>query len=156
MHVQPALFGAPQTQFTSDDYYTPAWLFERMGLTFDLDVCAPPGGVPWIPAARYFTMEDDGLAQEWNGCVWMNPPFGTAARWLERFMDHRHGVCLVPFSKSKWFERLWTEADGLVSPDGAGTFQFANGGIQFPIVMAAFGIECVAAISRLGAVRVTC
>lgn len=35
MHVQPALFGAAQTQLTSDDYYTPAWLFERMGLTFD-------------------------------------------------------------------------------------------------------------------------
>lgn len=78
-HVQPALFGAPQTALTSDDYYTPAWVFERLGITFDLDVCAPPGGIPWIPAARYYTMEDDGLAQPWT-----RPPSRRRARRLAR------------------------------------------------------------------------
>lgn len=38
------LFGAEQTQATSDDYYTPAWIFETLGLRFNLDVCAPPPG----------------------------------------------------------------------------------------------------------------
>jgi hypothetical protein len=38
------LFPVPQTVTTSDDYYTPPHIFERLGLTFDLDVCAPPGG----------------------------------------------------------------------------------------------------------------
>ena len=63
---QERLFAAPQECETSDDYYTPAWVFDAMGLRFDLDPASPPGGVPWIPAARYFTMEDDGLAQEWT------------------------------------------------------------------------------------------
>ena len=41
---QAVLFGAEQSELTSDDYYTPAWVFERMGIEFDLDPCAPPGG----------------------------------------------------------------------------------------------------------------
>lgn len=67
--LQPPLFGVQQAERTSDDYYTPAWVFERMGVEFDLDVCAPPGGIPWIPAKRYFTQEDDGLSQPWDGLV---------------------------------------------------------------------------------------
>src|SRR5690606_35780948 len=51
----------------SDDYYTPAWLFDALGLTFDLDVASPPGGVEWVPAARFYTVEDDGLSQPWTG-----------------------------------------------------------------------------------------
>jgi hypothetical protein len=52
---------------TSDDYYTPRWIFDAIGLEFDLDVSAPPGGIPWIPAKKHFTVIDDGLAQEWFG-----------------------------------------------------------------------------------------
>ena len=44
------------------EWYTPPWLFTAMGLTFDLDPCSPPGGLPWIPAARVFTEADNGLA----------------------------------------------------------------------------------------------
>jgi hypothetical protein len=72
---QPRLFPTPQEQVTSDDYYTPPWIFERMALEFDIDVCAPPDGIAWIPAARYFTQADDGLVQPWEGRVWMNPPY---------------------------------------------------------------------------------
>lgn len=63
------LFTLPADAFqaTSDDCYTPRWVFDAMGLDFDLDVAAPPGG-PWhVPAKRYFTAEDDGLAQGWGG-----------------------------------------------------------------------------------------
>jgi hypothetical protein len=68
------IFSTPQTEMTSDDYYTPPWIFETLGLTFDLDVASPPGGIDWIPARRYFTIADDGLSQPWQGFVWMNPP----------------------------------------------------------------------------------
>ena len=55
------LFAYGQDQATSDDYYTPAWVFDRMGLRFDLDVAAPPGGVSWLPADRVLTVaEADG------------------------------------------------------------------------------------------------
>ena len=161
--LAPRLFPVAQEQLTSDDYYTPAWVFERMGITFDLDVCAPPGGVDWIPADRYFTQEDDGLAQPWVGRVWMNPPFSGTAAWVDRFIDHRHGVCLVPHSRARWHARLWASPATLVDVNACGDSMFnfyrASDGqmtnIYMPVFMAAFGDECVDAIARLGVVRVT-
>lgn len=150
--TQPPLFGVEQTQLTSDDYYTPAWVFERMGLEFDLDVCAPPDGIPWIPAKRFYTKADDGLSQPWEGRVWMNPPYSKPAPWIERFIAHANGVCLVPAAKARWFFDLWEKADAFsVTPH---RFRFANGdAIAFGVFYAAFGAECVEAIGRLGVVR---
>jgi len=42
MTDQIPLFGQPQDQKTSDDYYTPKWIFEALNLRFDIDVAAPP------------------------------------------------------------------------------------------------------------------
>jgi len=156
--IQPRLFGAEQTELTSDDYYTPSWVFERMGLHFDLDVCAPPGGIPWIPADRYFTQEDDGLAQEWHGRAWMNPPYSNVTPWVERLIEHGNGVCLLPTAKSRWFNTVWDAADGVVVGDQGGEMHFHRPGkkplrIWFPVFFAAFGAENVEAIGRLGRVR---
>ena len=152
------LFGIPPTQSTTDDFYTPRWVFDRMGVTFDLDVAAPPGGVAWIPAARYFTVEDDGLAQPWLGRVWMNPPYSQTTPWVRRFIAHRNGICLVPQAKADWQVKLWEQADALVLPSYY-HFTFARRGpgqqqnIRFGVMLAVFGDECVDAIGRLGTVR---
>lgn len=152
---QPHLFGVQQDQLTRDDYYTPGWVFEKMGLTFDLDVCAPPGGIEWVPAKRYYTKADDGLLQPWEGRVWMNPPYSQATPWVNKFIEHGHGVTLIIHAKSAWHPKLWAAADGAVVPYDY--FDFVggpNGGsIYAPVWFAAFGEECVEAISRLGVVR---
>jgi hypothetical protein len=149
--LQQTLLAVEQTQTTSDDYYTPAWVFEALGLTFDLDVCAPPGGVAWVPASRYFTKADDGLSQPWEGRVWMNPPFSEAMTWVDRFVAHGHGIALVPQAKSAWQQRLWATADGLALPTS--WFDFVGGSIFIAVVFAAFGEECVEALHRVGHVR---
>jgi len=95
---------------SDDEYFTPKWIFEALGLEFDLDVAAPPGGVEWIPAARFFTKEDDGLTQNWDGLVWCNPPYSEATPWVERMIDHNQGVMLLPFVDSNWLDRVWSEA----------------------------------------------
>lgn len=155
----PRLFTVQQEQLTSDDYYTPAWVFDRMGIEFDVDVCSPPGGVDWVPAKRHFTQADDGLAQPWTGRVWMNPPYSNCAPWAERFIQHRDGVALVQSSKSAWCGRLFDTADGVVF---MGALPFVGQDIHratravsvfMPILAVAFGDKCVDAISRLGVVR---
>lgn len=152
MSTQMQLVEVAQTQLTSDDYYTPAWVFERLGLKFDVDVAAPPGGVEWIPARHHFTKADDGLAQPWSGRVWMNPPYSAPEPWVDRFIRHGNGVCLVPFSNGRWMHRLWNAADGLALPADS-ALKFVGGGIPIRTVLAAMGHECSIALRGFGVVR---
>jgi hypothetical protein len=147
------LFALPQSVATSDDHFTPSWVFERMGISFDLDVAAPPGGWPPVPATRYFTEDDDGLAQPWHGRVWMNPPYSNAKPWVHRFIEHRRGVALQPHAKSIWHSEIWDAADALAQPPRRVIFVGGDGDVSLPTFFAAFGDECVEAISRLGVVR---
>lgn len=99
------LFSLPSDAIaqTSDECYTPRWVFDAMDLEFDLDVAAPPGG-PWhVPARRYFTAEDDGLAQPWDGLVWCNPPYSRFTPWAARFASHdRMALMGLMLNSVKW------------------------------------------------------
>jgi hypothetical protein len=147
--MQNSLFNFVSEGVTTNDYYTPKWLFDAMGLEFDIDVAAPVHGIPWIPAKRWFSQADDGLAQEWGGAlVWMNPPFSNARPWVDKFIENGNGLALVPASKSKWFNQLWDVCDAVaanatpfrfVRPDGKlqtisfQTFLFALGDRQYKL-----------------------
>lgn len=157
--MQGTLLPVPQHEVTTDDYYTPRWVFDALALDFDLDVCAPPGGGPHVPASRYLTMADDGLSSPWSGRVWMNPPFSGVGPWWSRFATHGHGVALLPFAKSRWLSDAWAAADAVVLPPSGGKVEFVRPGMTSPqpiwlaVVLMAFGDECVEAIGRLGRVR---
>lgn len=158
------LFAVEQSAKTSDDYLTPRWVFDTLGLTFDLDVASPPWETH-VPALRKFTKADDGLTQPWVGRVWMNPPYSKPKAWADRFVEHGHGIALLPFSQSQWTIDIWnTDAVLMLPPkwfDFEGTrpgFSSTAGGRQKwsmrrPVFFAAFGDECVEAIGRLGRVR---
>lgn len=98
------------------DWYTPPWVFERLGLDFDLDPCQPETPIPWIPAKRRFTLKDDGLAQAWAGRVWLNPPYGKHTQaWLKKMHGHRNGIALV-FARTDcaWFHESVAKADAIL------------------------------------------
>jgi hypothetical protein len=157
IELQHQLFSTPQSGQTSDDYYTPKWLFEEMGLRFDIDVAAPPGGVPWIPADRFYTQADNGLTSPWYGRLWMNPPFSKPTPWVRRFRDHNNGVALLPTSKASWYEDLWQDPNArFVSIPSKFEFTTPAGdgkGIFMPTVLVAFGEENQEAIRFLGRLR---
>lgn len=85
----------------------------KYGFRFDLDSCCYPRTAK---ARRFFTEEDDGLAQDWTkedgsaAFVWMNPPYGNALPvWTKKAKKEaqEHGstvFCLVPGrTDTKWF-----------------------------------------------------
>ena len=92
---------------TSDDWYTPPYIFEALRLEFDMDVSAPPQGVPWIPAKRFLSIIEDGLETEWAGRVWMNPLYSDPLPWIDKFIAHGNGVALVPTSTGRWMLKFW-------------------------------------------------
>lgn len=54
---------------------------ERYG-KFTLDAAAAPHNAK---AARYFTLEDDGLSRSWAGArVWCNPPYSNLGAWVQK------------------------------------------------------------------------
>ena len=159
--MSETLFGPVPHYLTTDDVYTPPHIFERLGLEFDLDVCAPPGGLPWVPARRHYSVGDDGLTAPWEGLVWMNPPYSDPAPWVKRWLAHPTGVAIVPFAKSDWFTDLWQRADALAlatRPDGSINLRWIKGkqndhSVFMPVALVAMGASSVAALDAFGRVR---
>ena len=157
--MQNSLFNVVSEGVTTNDYYTPKWLFDAMGLEFDIDVAAPVQGVPWIPAKRWFSQADDGLAQEWGGAlVWMNPPFSDATPWARKFMAHNNGVALMPVSRSKWLMEMWNmpELAVMLTPTDL-KFETPDGKqktISYQTFLFGLGPVAVKALHRLNLARV--
>lgn len=100
----------------SNEWYTPAYIFEALGERFDLDVAAPIGGPLHVPADEWIFA--NSLKFDWYGFVWMNPPFGnqsTKRAWLTKFFEHGNGIALVPDRTSApWWQELAPLADAVL------------------------------------------
>jgi hypothetical protein len=115
----------------SDDWYTPAYIFEALGCRFDLDVAAPNDGPRHVPTSRW--LSTGGLTAPWDGFVWMNPPFGhqsTKRAWLRRFFDHGNGIALVPDRTSApWWQEFAPMASAILFVAGKIKFERPDGTI---------------------------
>jgi len=157
--MQNALFNVISESVTSNDYYTPKWVFDVLELQFDIDVCAPAQGIPWIPAKRWFSQADDGLAQDWGGeFVWMNPPYSQPTAWAEKFVENANGLALMPTARSDWFNFMWAETDSVTIMPVKKQFERPNEQsktIAFHTMLFAMGSKAVDSLhkSKLGRVR---
>lgn len=139
------------------DWYTPPWIFEGLGLVFDLDPCAPEGGLPWIPAHTFYSLpKDDGLMAPWFGRVWLNPPYGKdTGDWLARMDLHRNGVALV-FARTdcRWFHDYVVNADAILFLKGRVSFVdglgvTGGGGAGAGSMLIAWGADNVEGLVRM-------
>jgi hypothetical protein len=116
----------------SDDWYTPPEIFASLGLVFDLDPCSP-GPWHWVPARKIYSKADDGLAQKWEGLVFMNPPFGGRnghVPWLRRFIEHANGIAIVrAYTSAAWFHEWAVRVDTMLFPRGKTKFIRPDGTI---------------------------
>lgn len=97
-------------QAKSVEWETPQWLFDELDreFHFTLDPCASHSNAK---CSKYYTIEDDGLAQSWEGeRVFMNPPYGRGlVDWVKKaFYEVRNGcelvVALLPVrTDTRWF-----------------------------------------------------
>lgn len=136
----------------NDDYYTPKWIFEKLGLIFDLDVCAPEKGVPWLPTLSHYCKEQDGLKQDWFGLVWMNPPFSNQRPWIEKFIQHQNGLALLPWYRSLSLTSMWNTVDAVTMLPPNLKFEHKTEGtksIFSSCGLFAFGLEATEALKRL-------
>lgn len=118
-------FTHESTYNESKEWYTPKYIFDALGLTFDLDPCSPGiDVVPWVPARQHITPAENGRNAPWHGSVWMNPPYGSdTPKWMEHLAVHGNGIALV-FSRTdtQWFHRYIPKADAIC---------FIKGRVQF-------------------------
>ena len=154
--MQDKLFKTKQEGTSSDDYYTPKWIFDALGVEFDLDVACPPEGPLYTPCNSYFTQEDDGLVQDWNGTVWMNPPYSRPKWWVAKFIEHGNGIALLPFAKSNWCESLWNSDAGMVYLQNV-AFERSDMNVvsaaPFSLGLWAMGAKNIEALRKVGKVR---
>ncbi len=132
-----------ETKGKTDEWYTPKYIFDALGVKFDLDV-AHPECETFVPATNIITA--NSLEKTWFGFVWMNPPWCSTkdkARWIEKFIAHGNGVALMPDSTSAdWWQIFSKNSDAVlftatrvrfVKPNGTTGDNPANGTTLFAI-----------------------
>ena len=81
----------------TDLWATPQAFFDRLNAEFgfELDVCATPDNAK---CEKFFSKDDDGLAQRWLGVCWMNPPYGREiGAWMKKAHESAGGGdCRLP------------------------------------------------------------
>lgn len=153
-------FGMPGNvplQPYKDEWLTPPAIVQALG-PFDLDPCAPAVR-PWPTADHHFTIEDDGLAQDWApyGRVWLNAPYSNWWTWTERLACHGNGIALL-FARTDtaaFARTVWSSASSLLFLRGRLKFYYSNGVESpknggAPSVLVAYGDECASVLETSG------
>lgn len=91
----------------NDEWYTPKEIIDALG-RFDLDPCAPIKPL-WKTADVMYNIIDDGLSKEWEGRVWLNPPYSRplVEQFINKMAQHGDGIVLLPNRvDSKMFQEV--------------------------------------------------
>lgn len=118
----------------NSEWYTPQKYVEAvhevMGF-IDTDPCSCEAANEVVRAETFYTAEQDGLQQEWHGCVYVNPPYGDgtveefAVKLLLELDAGRatQAIFLVNnCTETKWFQALICHAAAVCFPCGRISF----------------------------------
>jgi hypothetical protein len=112
----------------NDEWLTPPSMIKSLG-EFDLDPCSPVVR-PWETAKKHYTINDNGLLQEWEGRVWLNPPYGKyTLEWMNKMALHNNGIALI-FAKTDtgvWHDIVFRHASAILFLRGRIKFYTTSG-----------------------------
>jgi len=109
-HPQQSVNGRGDLE--ADERYTPRALISELHARhrFTIDVASDPRSPAAKIIGRFWTRQDDGLLQRWDGeRVWCNPPFLSIAPWVAKAWRSRaEVVMLVPGCRTEqpWWQTL--------------------------------------------------
>lgn len=143
-----AIGGHQSAAAVTTTWLTPPDIIPALG-RFDFDPCAAPPPRPWGTATRMNSeLDGDGLAMEWDGRVWLNPPYTSSeiGAWLAKLADHGRGTALI-FARTEteaFFREVWGRASGLLFLQGRLHFHYPDGtrakaNAGAPSVLCAYG-----------------
>jgi site-specific DNA-methyltransferase (adenine-specific) len=102
----------------SDEWTTPQWLFDKLNTNynFTLDAAATQ---TTSKCSKFYTIEDDGLSQEWTDeVVFCNPPYSKCFEWIKKgYEEVKAGraqkvIMLVPARvDTKWFHSFCIDSN---------------------------------------------
>ena len=141
---------------TKDEWLTPPNIIYSLG-EFDLDPCSPVNR-PWDTALKHYTYVDNGLMQNWEGRVWMNPPYGRhTTHWLNKMVLHGNGIAFIPArtETGMFFNYVWSKASSIFFVKGRVFFHDVSGnrgkdGAGFPSCLIAYGNNNSKALRECG------
>jgi len=129
----------------SEEWATPQAFFDKLdeGFHFTLDPCATSENAK---CAKFYTKEQDGLAQDWTGeTVFCNPPYGREIKdWVKKCAEHgqRGGVAvmLIPArTDTQWFHEYIYGKAGIHFIKGRIKFGESKNSAPFPSMVVIFG-----------------
>ena len=103
----------------SCEWYSPVEILRAardvMGGSFDLDPASSREAQDIVQTERFFSVEDDGLAQDWTAQrLWLNPPYSTLKPWVDKLLSEAEvgrvtqSIMLVrAATEAMWFQPLW-------------------------------------------------
>lgn len=123
----------------TNEWSTPQDFFDELDkeFNFTLDPCATSENAK---CTKYFTVEEDGLKQEWsNDVVFMNPPYGREIKyWVKKaYEESLKGatvVCLIPSrtDTAYWHNYIFGKADDIRFIKGRLKFGGSKNPAPFP------------------------
>lgn len=124
------------------EWETPKELFEAINekFNFETDVCATSENAK---CPFFYTRDMDGLAQEWTGNCWMNPPYGSEiSQWVKKaYESAKNGATVVCLLPSRTDTRWWHDycMKGKIEfIRGRIKFEGAKHGAPFPSAIVVF------------------
>jgi DNA N-6-adenine-methyltransferase (Dam) len=151
MSEQSVRYKAIATSSKSNEHYTPNQIIEAtlecFGGAITLDPCSNSHEFPNVPAQRLFTVEDDGLSQDWIAdTLYLNHPYSNSVTWIPKLIGHvksgdiKQAIALVKSdNRTLWYADLMDACDGFCIYRGYLKFGEATSSAPFGSCIFYFG-----------------